>query len=107
MERKHFPGLLYYGATVSTTSGPEPGDSIIVLSCPVRKIFMLPLKPGGASLCLSVSPGAAAQGSGLLTLLCTFGIPELAIYGNSTPILVSNWNNYRLLIDIICTVIKN
>ena len=68
---------------------------------------MLPLKLlGGSPLCLSVSPGAAAQGSGLLTLLCTSGEPELAILGNSILILVSNWKNYRVLINFICTIIK-
>ena len=61
---------------------------------------------GDSPLCLSVSPGAAAQGSGLLTLLCTPGQPELAIFGNSILILVSNWKNYRVLIDFICTIIK-
>ena len=88
-EREHFPGLCFYGATVLTASGPEPGDSIIVLSGRVRGNFMLPLKLlGGSPLCLAVSPGAAAQGSGLLTLLCTPGEPELAILGNSILILV-------------------
>jgi len=91
MEREHFPGLGFYGATVSTTSGPEPGDSIIVLSGRVRGNFMLPLKLlGGSPVCLAVSPCAAAQGSGLLTLLCTSGEPELAILGNSIVILVKN-----------------
>jgi hypothetical protein len=91
MKRGHFSGLCFYGATVSTTSGPEPGDSIIVLSGRVRGNFMLPLKLlGGFPLCLSVSPCAAAQGSGLLTLLCTSGEPELAILGNSILILVKN-----------------
>ena len=60
---------------------------------------MLPLKLlGGSPLCLSVSPGAATQGSGLFTLQCTSGEPELAILGNSTLILVSNWNNYGFLL---------
>jgi hypothetical protein len=91
MEREHFPGLCFYGATVKTTSGPKPGDSIIVLSGRVRGNFMLRLKLlGGSPLCLSVSPGAAAQGSGLLTLICTSGEPELAILGNSILILVNN-----------------
>jgi hypothetical protein len=50
---------------------------------------MLPLNLlGGSPLCLAVSTGAAAQGSGLLTLLCTSGEPELAILGNSNLILV-------------------
>jgi len=89
MEREHFSGLGFYGATVSTTSEPEPGDSIIVLSGRVRGNFMLPLKLlGGSPLCLAVSPCAAAQGFGLLTLLCTSGEPELAISGNSIVILI-------------------
>ena len=68
---------------------------------------MLPFKLlGGSPLCLSVSTGAAAQGSGLLTLLCTSGEPKLAILGNSILILVSNLKNYRVLIDFICTIIK-
>ena len=68
---------------------------------------MLPLKLlGGSPLCLSVSTGAAAQGSGLLTLLCTSGEPKLAILGNSILILVSNLKNYRVLINFICTIIK-
>jgi hypothetical protein len=107
MEREHFPGLCFYGATVLTTSGPEPGDSIIVLRYPVWGNFMLPLKLlGGSPLCLPVSPGAATQGSGLFTLLCTSGEPELAILGNSTSILVCNWNNYRVFINFSGTIIK-
>jgi hypothetical protein len=91
MEREHFSGLGFYGATVSTTSGPEPGDSIIVLSRRVRGNFMLTLKLfGGSPLCLSVSPCAAPPGLGLPTLLCTSGEPELAILGNSIVILVKN-----------------
>jgi hypothetical protein len=106
-EREHFPGLYFYGATISTTLGSEPGDSIIVLSGPVRENFMLHLKLlGGFPLCLSVSTGAAVQGSGLLTLLCTSSEPKLAILGNSLLILVSNLKNYRVLINFICTVIK-
>jgi hypothetical protein len=68
---------------------------------------MLPLKLlGGSPLCLSVSPGAAAQGSGLFTLLCTSGEPEQAILGNSILILVSNWNNYGVLINFSSRIIK-
>jgi len=90
-EREHFSGLCFYGATVLTTSKPEPGDSIIVLSGRVRGNFMLPLNLlGGSPLWPAVSPGAATQGSGLLTLLCTSGEPELAILGNSILILVKN-----------------
>ena len=68
---------------------------------------MLPLKLlGGSPLCLSVKPGAAARGSGLLTLPCTSGEPKLAILGNSILLLVSNLKNYRVLINFICTIIK-
>ena len=107
MERGHFPGLCIYGATIPTTSGPEPGDSIIVLSGPVRGNFMLPLKLlRDSPLCLAVSPSGAAQESGLLPLLCTSGKLELPILGNSILILVSNWKNYRVLITFIYTIIK-
>jgi hypothetical protein len=68
---------------------------------------MLPLKLfGGSPLCLSVSPGAAAQGSGLLTFLCASGVPELAILGNWILILVKNWKNHGVLVNFICTFIK-
>jgi hypothetical protein len=107
MERAHFPGLCFYGATVLTTLKPDFGDRTIVLRSPVRGNFMLPLKLlGGFLLCFSVSPGAATQGSGLFTLLCTSGEPELAIIGNSTLILVCNWNNYLVFINFIDTITK-
>jgi pilus assembly protein CpaC len=61
---------------------------------------------GGSPLCLSVSTGATAQGSGLLTLLCRSGKPKLAILGNAILIMVSILKNYRVLIDFICTIIK-
>jgi hypothetical protein len=47
-----------------------------------------------------------AQGLGLLTFLCTSGIPELEILGNSILILVSNWKNHGVLINFICTFVK-
>jgi hypothetical protein len=68
---------------------------------------MLPLKLlGGYSLCLSVSPGPAAQGPGSLTLLCTSSEPKLAILGISILVLVSNLKNCRVLINFICTIKK-
>ena len=55
--------IIFYGAIVSTTSGPEPGYSISVLSGPATRNFMLPLKRlGGSPLCLSVSPVGALKG---------------------------------------------
>jgi hypothetical protein len=60
----------------------------------------------GSPLCPSASSGAAAQGSGLLTLLWTSGEPERAILGNSILLIVSNWKNYRVIINFICTIIK-
>jgi hypothetical protein len=91
----------------SDNIGTRTLDSVIILSCPVRGNFMLPLKLlRGSPLCVSLSPAAAAQGSGLLTLLCTSGEPELAILGNSLLILVSNWKNYRVLINFIYTIMK-
>jgi pilus assembly protein CpaC len=68
---------------------------------------MLPLKLlSGSPLRLAVSPGAAAQGSGLLTLLWTFGMSKVAILGKSILILVSNLKNYRFLINFISTTTK-
>jgi hypothetical protein len=90
-----------------TTSGPDPWDGIIVLSGPVRGNFMLPFKPlSGSRLRLSVTPGAAAQGAGLLALLYASDDPKLAILDSSTLILVSTWKNHRVLINFICTDIK-
>jgi len=68
---------------------------------------MLPPKLlGGSLLCLSVSPGAAAQGPASLTLPCTSGEPKLAIFGISILVLVSNLKKCRVLINFICTITK-
>ena len=61
---------------------------------------------GGFPLCLSVSPGAASQGPGSLTLLCTSGEPKLAIFGISILVLVSNLKNCGVLINFICMITK-
>jgi hypothetical protein len=68
--------------------------------------MLTPKLLGGALLSLGESPDTAAQGYGLFTLLWTSGISAVAILGNSASILVSNWKNYGVLINFICTIIK-
>jgi hypothetical protein len=45
----------------------------------------------------------AAQGSGLLTLLCTSGEPELAILGNSNllQVLIERIKGFLLILSVL------
>ena len=79
--------FLYYNCCVSI--GTRIGADIITFDGRGMGIFLRIFRPLGLQpLCLAVSPGAAVPESGLLTFLCTSGVPELTVSGNSIVLLI-------------------